>query len=134
MAALDDTYWSVPEKTKVGRLLHKNAAALEKEEHEIQYIAKAKAFLVEESVVADVLEQFKTDVLDDFKTTAFTAMQATLSRADRTAQSTLAFADASDAPGIGSKSALEAAHNAKHTVIVKMRFHVIDPANLATDE
>jgi hypothetical protein len=130
MRDLDGKHWSVPRSIRIGKIIEDNAEALAASGVPIEYIETADAFLVEDNVVAKVIEKYKSEVLDDFKTTDFSTMSATLTRADRVSGDPRSFTDFSDAPGIGSKSQLAAATDAKHFVTVKIRFHVVDPALL----
>jgi hypothetical protein len=134
MRNLGGNYWSVPTKSKVGKIISQNANELLKQGIDIEHIEKAKAFLVEEAVIGQIMEKYKGDVLDGFKTTNFSEMRATLDRADRVASDKRAFADFSDAPGIGNKAQLSAAQESKHMVTVKVRFHIVDPSLLESAE
>jgi len=127
-----NTYF-VPAKRFLGKVLANNLEEITKTDT-VEYIPKAEMYMVEEHVIADILSKFHDQVLMDLKTTDFTAIKGTISRADRTAKSALSFADATDAPGLGSLAAREAAHNAVQHMTVNVRFQVIDPANLRKDE
>jgi len=130
MRDIGEGMWSVPANTKIGKIIKKNAADLAREGIEIEYIKKANAYLVDELVVGEIMEKYKGEVLDGLKKTDFSAVRGTLTRADRVASDGRAFADFSDAPGIGNKAQLRAATDAKHAVTIKVRFHIVDPSLL----
>jgi len=97
----------------------------------VVWMPETEMYMISRSVIKDVVKSFHEQVVSRMKTTDFTAITGVLSRGDRalSAQSR-PFADASDAPGLGSKAARDAAHAAMHQVTVNVRMHVIDPTKL----
>jgi len=126
------TYF-VPASRFIGKIISANIDEIQKTDP-VDYVAKADMYMVEENVVADILSKFHEQVLADLKTTDFSAIEGVLTRADRPESSTQEFADATDAPGLGSKAAAEAAHKAVQSAVVNVRLHAIDPAKLRTTE
>lgn len=135
-AVPDSDHVLVRPMSRIGRILKKN-------EHlvsdtgvlEVLDAATIPMYAVKESRVLEILDLFNKNVISSLPKTDFTQHSASLRRADRTAKenSLKEFADASDAPNM-SRAALDAAHREKHTVIVKVRFNVIDPAKLERKE
>lgn len=128
------TYF-VPANRFIGKIIAANLDEIRKTDT-VDYVPKAEMYMVEENVIADIVSKFHEQVLQDLKTTNFAAIEGVLTRADRTpAQAKkLEFGDASDAPGIGTKAARDAAHSATHQVTVNVRYHIIDPTKLKKDE
>jgi hypothetical protein len=118
----------------LGKLIAANKDKLGKDKL-VEYFRKGDLWLVGEDVVGEMMSKFHAQVLSDLETTDFTAIEGVLTRdVDRAPDSTADFADATDAPGISSKVAAEAAHKATHLALVNVRLHVIDPAKLRKPE
>lgn len=88
-------------------------------------------FAVHENIVKHVIDNYNKDVLQTLAKTKFTEHVIRLTRADRTSAEAASreFGDASDVANV-SKVAIEAAHQNKQAVHVKIEYKLIDPSKL----